>query len=59
MTSDSYFSLLRRMFILSVVTFSCYEDPTVGLKHSDDLNHLIRFHTFDVAKVIKIILYSK
>ena len=59
MTSDSYFPLLRRVFVLSMVTFYCHENPSVGLKHFDDLNHFIRFHTFDVAKVIKRILFCK
>ena len=41
MTSYGYFPLLSRVFVLSVISFCSKKKPSVGFKHSYDLNNFI------------------
>gem|GEM_PF-5083008 len=49
MSSDSHLAFLLRMFILSMVTFGGYKDPSVSFKLFDDFNDLIRFHVYTLC----------
>ena len=61
MSSDSHLSFRCRMFILSMITFGCNQNPSISFKQFDDFYDLLCFHYYEFyeAKVIKRILFSK
>ena len=46
MTSDSNLTFLGRMIVLPMVTFSCYQNPSVSFQQPDNLYDFISSHDY-------------